>query len=97
MANPFGDGEVFHISYRFAYMGIDWGWIHLGLSTEKFRRDSLSLYQRSFMIAALAVSAGFLMSLLYARRLSVPILKLEEFARKIAGGEMNERIRNPKR
>ena len=92
IVNPFGADEIFHTSYRFEYMGIDWGWIHLGLSTDKFRRDSLSLYQRSFMIAALAIAAGFVVSLFYARRLSVPILKLEAFTRKIAAGELDERI-----
>ena len=92
MTNPLGEDEIFHISYRFEYMGVNWGWIHLGLSTKKFRKDSLSLYQRSFMIATLAISAGFILSLIYARRLSVPILQLEAFARKIAGGDLSERI-----
>ena len=92
MANPFGSGEIFHRSYRFVYMGVDWGWIHLGLATDKFHQDSRSLYLRSLMIAALAASAGFILSLFYARRLSVPILKLEEFSRKVAAGSLNERI-----
>jgi len=92
MTNPLGENEVFHISYRFEYMGVNWGWIHLGLSTNKFRLDSQSLYQRSVLIAALAISAGFILSLIYARRISVPILQLEAFARKIAVGDLSERI-----
>ena len=92
MPNPFGEEEIFHTSYRFEYMGIDWGWIHLGLSTNKFRQDSRALYRRSFLMAALAISAGFIGSLFYARRLSVPISKLEAFTRKIASGDLDERI-----
>ena len=49
---------MFHASYRLEYMGIDWGWIHLGLSTNKFRQDSRALYRRSFLMAALAISVN---------------------------------------
>jgi signal transduction histidine kinase len=91
--NPFSEGDIFHTSYRFEYMGIDWGWIHLGLSTDKFRQDSISLYKRSFMIAALAITAGFVVSFFFARHLSVPISELETFTEKIAAGNLSERIR----
>jgi two-component system NtrC family sensor kinase len=80
------------LSYPFAYKGIDWGWIHLGLSTVKFHRDARALYWRSGLIAALAVSVGFVAALLHARRLSIPILELERFARKIASGDLSGRI-----
>jgi signal transduction histidine kinase len=93
MSNPLGGGQVFHTSYRFEYMGINWGWIHLGLTTDKYRQDSVALYRRSFMMAALAISAGFILSLFYARRLSVPILQLETFTRRIAAGHLDERIK----
>lgn len=90
--DAFGQGELFHISYPFAYSGIKWGWIHLGLSTENYRQDAHSLYLRSAMIAALAVSAGLILSLFYARSISVPIQKLERFAHHIASGDLDRRI-----
>lgn len=92
MRNPLGSGEVLHLSYPFAYKGIYWGWIHLGLSTVKFHQDTRALYGRSGLIAALAVSVGFVAALLHARRLSIPILELERFARKIASGDLSGRI-----
>jgi signal transduction histidine kinase len=92
MENPLGQGELFHLSYAFDYMGVDWGWIHLGLSTDKFRKDARTLYYQIGMIAAVAISAGFLLSLFYARRLSIPILNLERFARRIASGDLSQRI-----
>ncbi len=93
ITNPFGAKDLFHISYAFEYIGQSWGWIHLGLSTDKFRSDSRSLYKRSGLIAGLSVSAGLFLSLLYARRLSVPILELERLARRIASGDLTQRIR----
>ena len=92
MNNPLGEGELFHVSYPFEYVGLEWGWIHLGLSTDKFHADSRLLYKRSGLSALAAISMGFLLSLYFARRLSVPILKLEHFARNVASGDLSHRI-----
>lgn len=92
MENPLGEGQAFHLSYVVDYIGLEWGWIHLGLSTEKFHNDERTLYLQLAMIAAVAVSAGFFLSLIYARRLSIPILNLERFARRIATGDLSQRI-----
>ena len=61
-------------------------------STAQVTKDSRTLYLQLGMIAALAVSAGFFLSLLYARRLSIPILNLERFAHRIAIGDLSRRI-----
>ncbi len=92
MKNPLGEGQAFHLSYVIDYLGLEWGWVHLGLSTDKFRRDARTLYLQLAMTAAVAVSAGFFLSLVNARRLSIPILNLERFARRIASGDLSQRI-----
>jgi signal transduction histidine kinase len=92
MDNPLGEGQAFHLSYAVDYLGLEWGWIHLGLSTDKFHKDARTLYLQLAMIAAVAVSAGFFLSLINARRLSIPILNLERFARRIASGDLSQRI-----
>lgn len=92
MDNPLGKGQTFHLSYAVQYLGLDWGWIHLGLATDKFHKDERTLYLQLAMIAAIAVSAGFFLSLVNARRLSIPILNLERFARRIASGDLSQRI-----
>jgi signal transduction histidine kinase len=92
MENPLTKGQTFHLSYAVDYLGLEWGWIHLGLSTNKFHEEARTLYLQLGMIAAVAISTGFFLSLLYARRLSIPILKLERFARRIAAGDLSRRI-----
>jgi signal transduction histidine kinase len=92
MSNPLGEGQAFHLSYAIDYLGLEWGWVHLGLSTKKFHKDARTLYLQLAMIAAVAVSAGFFLSLVNARRLSIPILDLERFARRIASGDLSRRI-----
>jgi signal transduction histidine kinase len=86
------DGTAYHLSYPLSYSGIDWGWIHLGLSPEKFYKDSRALYSRTFVVAMLAVVGGLSASFIYARRLSVPIQRLDRFARMIAEGDLSQRI-----
>jgi signal transduction histidine kinase len=92
VTHDFSDGQAFHLSYPLAYSGIDWGWIHLGLSPEKFNKDLRALYSRTFLVALLAVIGGLIASFLYARKLSVPIQRLDQFAQKLADGDLSQRI-----
>lgn len=92
VTHDFSDGQAFHLSYPLAYSGIDWGWIHLGLSPEKFNKDLRALYTRTFVVALLAVVGGLIASFLYARKLSVPIQRLDQFARNLADGDLSQRI-----
>lgn len=86
------DGQAYHLSYPLAYSGIDWGWIHLGLSPEKFYEDLRAIYARTLVVAILAVGGGLIASFLYARRLTIPIQRLDRFAQKLAGGDLSQRI-----
>lgn len=90
---PYSTREVFHLTYPLSYSGIDWGWIHLGLSPDKFFNDLRLLYFRTFITTILAVGGGLLASFLYAQRISVPILKLDQFAKDLAEGDQSRRIK----
>lgn len=92
MDHELSDGRVYHLSYPLTYSGIDWGWIHLGLSPDKFNKDLRTQYARSLVVALLAVAGGLIASFWYARQLSVPIQRLDHFARKIADGDLSQRI-----
>ncbi len=84
--------EVFHRSFPFHYSGIDWGWIHIGLSPDRFYADLKSIYFRTFLIALLSVSIGFIASYFFARRLSKPILLLDKVTRQVATGDLSARV-----
>lgn len=92
VTHEFSDDKAYHLSYPLSYSGIEWGWIHLGLSPEKFYKDLRVLYTRTFLTALLAVVGGLIVSFLYARRLSIPIQRLDRFARKLADGDLSRRI-----
>jgi PAS domain S-box-containing protein len=80
--------EVFHYSHPFQYSGIDWGWIHIGLSLKKFHEDIRSMYLRTAFIALLCVVAGIGVALLFARKLTKPISILDVTTQLVARGDL---------
>jgi signal transduction histidine kinase len=80
--------EVFHYSYPFKYSGIDWGWIHLGLSLKQYRADIKSMYERTIVLASFCILSGFVVSLIFARRLTKPINVLDAVTERVASGDL---------
>jgi PAS domain S-box-containing protein len=83
--------EVFHYSHPFQYSGIDWGWIHIGLSLKKFNADIRSMYQRTAFLAFLCIVVGIGVALLFARRLTRPISILDVTTQMVARGDLTAR------
>jgi len=83
--------EVFHYSHPFQYSGIDWGWIHIGLSLKKFHGDIRSMYLRTAFIALLCIVAGVGVALVFARRLTRPISILDVTTQLVAAGDLTAR------
>ncbi len=83
--------EVFHYSHPFQYSGIDWGWIHIGLSLSKFHSDIRALYLRTFLLTLLCLSVGIVAALYLARRITRPISTLAETTRQVALGNLTAR------
>ncbi len=79
---------VFHYSYPIDHPGIDWGWIHIGLSLKKYNDDLRSVYVRTVLLAGICILAGFSVSFIFARRLSRPILLLNGITRRVALGDL---------
>ncbi len=80
--------EVFHYSYPFQYSGIDWGWIHIGLSLKKFRMDLRDLYYRTFWLAIICILIALVPSWIFARKLSRPIRHLDSATQRVAQGDL---------
>ena len=83
--------RVFHYSQPFAYSGIEWGWIHVGLSLESYDRNVAAVYQRTGILAVCCIAFSLLASVLYSRHLVRPILHLRQVVRKVAGGDLSVR------
>jgi PAS domain S-box-containing protein len=80
--------ELYHYSYPFEYSGIEWGWIHIGLSLQKYRANLKELYVRTILIAVLCVFLALIASLIFARKLTLPINVLDEVTQRVARGDL---------
>lgn len=83
--------KVFHYSYPLRYSGIDWGWIHIGLSLDNFNATINHLFMRSILLAVLCILIGLGASILFARKLSRPIRKLDAVTQLVASGDLSAR------
>jgi PAS domain S-box-containing protein len=79
---------VFHYTYPFEYSGIDWGYIHIGVSLEKFNRDTRALYVQTALVALVCLVGGFLAAVYFARRITTPIQALDEVTQRVAEGDL---------
>jgi two-component sensor histidine kinase/methyl-accepting chemotaxis protein len=85
--------NVFHYSYPFSYSEIDWGRINVGISLKKFDENSYDLYFRTIFLALISAVVGFIASIFFAKKLTEPILQLDNVSRKVALGDLNARVK----
>jgi len=83
--------EVYHYSHPFQYSGIDWGWIHIGLSLKKFNTDIENMYLRTSLMAFLSLTVGILVAFPFARKLTRPISSLALTTEQVARGDLTAR------
>ncbi|HSW51375.1 MAG TPA: ATP-binding protein [Bryobacteraceae bacterium] len=83
--------RVFHFARPFDYSGLQWGWIHVGLSLESYDRSVRGIYRRTGVLTILCVCLSLLVSVLYAKRLVRPILDLQGVVQKVAQGDLSAR------
>ncbi len=80
-------GEVYLRSEPLDYSGIEWGWIHMGMSLRDYDAERLALRNRTYVIAGLAILVGLCASIVMGRRLTTPIVRLTEVSRRVTVGD----------
>ncbi len=80
--------EVFQFPYKFNYSGIDWGWITVGLSLERYNNTLYDLSVRTTTLGLILIVFGLIASLIFARKLTSPIRILDSVTQKIAEGDL---------
>ncbi len=88
---PGFDQRSFHFAQPFDYSGIEWGWIHVGLSLASYDQSVATLYRNTFFLALGCILFSLLASLLYARQLVRPILRLRRVVQRVADGDLSVR------
>ena len=83
--------EVLHYSYPISHSGINWGWIHIGLSLERFHSDVKSIHVKTSWIGFICIIIGLLVSYFFARKMSIPISTLDRITQRVAEGDLSAR------
>jgi PAS domain S-box-containing protein len=86
----FGE-EVYHYSAPFNYSGIEWGWIHMGLSLKKFNADLRNVYYKTAMLGVVCVILGLIATIFYIRKLVMPIRQLTDITHRVAEGDLSSK------
>ena len=94
---PLFNRRVFYYSQPFDYSGIQWGWIHVGLSLESYDRSVAMIYHQTIFLAACCILLSLGASAFYARRLVQPILSLHSVVQRVAAGDLTVRAKIDRR
>ena len=85
------DQRTFRFSKPFDYSGIEWGWIHVGLSIESYDRSVRDVYRRTGLLAIGCLFFSLGTSVIYARRLIRPLLELKNVVSRVSTGDLSAR------
>lgn len=80
-----------HYSHAGITSGSQWGWIHLGLSLDRYDDSVNDIYRNTGMAGAVVLIIGALVAYFLARNLIKPLRALQIFAQRVAGGALNAR------
>ncbi|MBL8173218.1 MAG: HAMP domain-containing protein, partial [Bryobacterales bacterium] len=88
---PVLNRRAFHYATPFDYSGIEWGWVHIGLSLEDYDASVRRSYARTLLLTLLCSGLSLLVSLLYARHLVHPVHVLHAAVEKVSEGNLETR------
>jgi two-component sensor histidine kinase len=83
--------KCLHYSHPGTMGGSQWGWIHLGLSLDRYQDSITAIYRNTGMAGAVVLIIGALVAYFLARNLIKPLRALQTFAHRVAGGALNAR------
>ncbi len=89
--SPLFGRRVYQYAFPFDYSGIQWGWIHIGLSLDAYDEGVRRTYKRTGALTLLCGGLSLVISLAYAARLVRPIHTLHAAVEKVARGDLHAR------
>ena len=88
---PMFDQRLFHYFSPFDYNGIEWGWIHVGLSLQSYDRSSRQVNERTGILTVACVLLALVASTFYAGYFVRPIHRLQGVVERVAAGDLMAR------
>ncbi|MDA1316206.1 MAG: ATP-binding protein [Acidobacteria bacterium] len=88
---PRSGGRVFHYADPFDYSGIQWGWVHVGLSLQSYDESVQRIHERTGVLTLFCIGISLLVSVIYAGRLTKPIKGLHSAVAEVSRGNLGAR------
>ncbi len=82
-----GSPEIYHFVYPVVFSGVHWGWLHVGFSTEEYRRNTEEMYSQVGIISGISLLLILSTGFLFARWITRPITAISSLAMKVAQGD----------
>lgn len=88
MESELAQKDVFHKSTRITFSGVNWGWIHIGLSLDKYKESIGRVRSNTALLTLVLAIVGFIISLAFAKKLTKPIRILDRTTKRITEGDL---------
>lgn len=85
--------ESFQFSKPFISTGVNWGYVHLGISLDSYTEAMKNLILRTAVFSFSFIILGFFVAVLFSRRLTKPIKELVKTIREVETGNFRARAR----
>ncbi|MGR9044388.1 MAG: sensor histidine kinase [Gammaproteobacteria bacterium] len=83
--------RVYHFVYPVRFSGIEWGWLHIGFSTEQYDVYLRNMYQQLLMIAGVSILLILVVGYFFARWITLPVATISQLATQVAKGDFSVR------
>ena len=92
-----GFDNVYHFVYPIKFSGVQWGWLHIGFSTEQYHQLINNMYQQIIYIVGLSLLIIMAVGYFFARWISRPVTEISQLATQVAGGDLTVRSKLKRR
>jgi signal transduction histidine kinase len=86
---PLIAGKHYLYSQPFDYSGVQWGWIHVGLSLDRYQNNIQTLYRSTLILTLICTILALLIALIGSKQIVRPVLQLQHIVEKVAGGDLS--------
>jgi len=84
--------ESYRLSKPFIYTGVNWGYIHVGISLKNYQEELYYQIKRTVIFSLLFLVFSFYVTILFSRRLTKPIKEIVKTIKLVEDGNLKARI-----
>ncbi len=85
--------EIYHFSYPVIFSGVQWGWVSIGYSVDKYNEHMQKIYFNSAFMLLATLFVSLLFSYVLAQWIVKPIVSLNSAAKRVANGDLDVEVK----